>query len=122
MRKSCARTVLRPFSVARFVAWTMSQPTYALRPSSASPAVLHPASLIVWRTFDATSSISGGAATGAAFPFFALAILLLLFRKRNPALLHHPDAAKGLRAGFSPIRRDLPRSGRGLAEVWPKSG
>src|SRR5687767_14276077 len=76
MMKSCARTVLRPFSPARFAAWAISQPTYALRPSSASPAVLQPASLIIPRTFDETSSISVGLPPPPPpdLPFFALAI------------------------------------------------
>src|SRR2546422_1326269 len=43
--KSCARTVLRPFALARFAACSSSQYMYSFRALNASPAVLQPAFL-----------------------------------------------------------------------------
>src|SRR5688572_25703861 len=72
--KSCARTVLRPFALARAVASWTSQCTYELSPSSASPAKLQSASLTAARTFDAISNTSL-LAPFAGLPL-ALAILI----------------------------------------------
>src|SRR5687768_12120054 len=87
--KSCARTVLRPFSPARAAACWMYQPTMLLRPSSASPAVLQPALLIIALTFDDTSSISVGFAPPPPPPFFfAFAISSLLLDGETNRFLH----------------------------------
>src|SRR5207245_10271890 len=40
--KTCARTVLRPFALARFAACSSSQYMYSFRAVNASPAVLQP--------------------------------------------------------------------------------
>src|SRR5207248_11694948 len=45
LMKSCARTVLRPFALARFAACSSSQYMYSFRAANASPAVLQPAFL-----------------------------------------------------------------------------
>src|SRR5262245_60618181 len=75
IEKSCARTVLRPFAPARAAACWIYQPTTWLSPSSASPAVLQPALLIIAFTFEETSSISFGPPPPPDLPFFALAIV-----------------------------------------------
>ena len=49
---SCARTVFRPFAVARAATDSMAEAMQALRPSRASPAVLHPPALIASLTLE----------------------------------------------------------------------
>src|SRR5262245_11288916 len=75
--KSCARTVLRPFCLAREVACLMSQFIHSLRPSRASPAVLQPAALIA--AFTLLPTESGSPPPPPLRPaFFALAMGSLL--------------------------------------------
>src|ERR1700675_507876 len=63
-QRSCARTVLRPFALARLAACSMYQYTIQLRPSRAWPAVLQPPFFIRAFAFDPTKSISSFFAIG----------------------------------------------------------
>src|SRR5207253_143592 len=108
--KSCARTVLRPFALARFAACSSSQYMYSFRAVNASPAVLHPAFLstpfaLLAMTSDSSDFLAifdlrSERLSSDCRSFYPSGRNQEIFRRNPTALTRHPTTP--------PVERGLP--------------